>query len=133
MSLVPLRSLLWLDGGGGLLVGVLMLALSTWLQPLFRLPEPVYFTITAANLAYGTFGLFLASRKQRSRGLVVTLAVANALWGVLCVVGVILLADRASVFGLFHIASEGAFVFWLAQAEWRNRALLSAAEPSPAR
>lgn len=110
-----------------------MLALSPWLQPLFRLPEPVYFTITAANLAYGTFGLFLASRKQRSRGLVVTLAAANALWGVLCVIGLILLADSASVFGLFHIASEGAFVFWLAQAEWRNRALLATTDPAPTR
>lgn len=102
-----------------------MLALSAWLQPLFRLPEPVYITITAANLAYGTFGLFVASRKQRSPSLVVTLAAANAIWGVLCVIGVFLLADSASGFGLFHIASEGAFVFWLAQAEWRNRALLA--------
>lgn len=133
MTLVPLRSILWLDGGGGLLVGVLMQALSTWLLPLFRLPEPVYFTITAANLAYGVFGLFLASRPRRSRRLVVTLAVANALWGVLCVIGVILLANRASVFGLVHIAAEGAFVFWLAQTEWRNRALLAPVDPEQTR
>jgi threonine/homoserine/homoserine lactone efflux protein len=60
----------------------------------------------------------------------VTLHSANALWGVLCVVGVILLASRASVFGLYHMAAEGAFVLWLARAEWRNRALPSTADPA---
>ena len=131
MALVSLRSILWLDGGGGFLVGVLMLALSTWLLPLFRLPEPVYFTITAANLAYGVFGLFLASRRSRSQRMVAALAIANAAWGVFCVVALILLAGRASLFGLAHIASEGAFVFWLARVEWRNRALLATTDPAP--
>jgi hypothetical protein len=61
---------------------------------------------------------------------VVTLAPANALRGMLCVVGVILLASRASVFGLYSMAAEDALVLWLARAEWRNRALPSTADPA---
>jgi hypothetical protein len=121
MAAIPIRFILWLDCGGGLLVGTLMWALGGWLQPLFRLPPALYTGVTAANLAYGAFALVIALHRRRSVRHVATLAVANALWGCVCLAAVIAVAGRASVFGLGHLIAEGAFVVWLAGTEWRHR------------
>ncbi|MDZ4701404.1 MAG: hypothetical protein SH809_16955 [Rhodothermales bacterium] len=50
-----LSRLLWIDGTGGALVGVLVLILSGWLSRLEGLPEGVLLFTAAANLAYAAF------------------------------------------------------------------------------
>ena len=120
------RSILWVDCGGAIFVGVLMFVLADWLRALFQLPSFLYFAIAAANLCYGTFSLVLASLKKRPISLVSTLAIANAFWGCVCLITAVSMIGRASVFGMAHILLEGVLVFSLAQIEWRHRALLGA-------
>lgn len=120
-----MASLLWLDCGGGLLVGAGLLLLSRWLQPLFGLPEGLYHGVTAANLAYGCFALFVATQRPRSVRLIAVLAGANAVWGVFCLVAIALVLQREALLGCIHLAGEALFVFWLARMEWRHRKVLA--------
>lgn len=119
------RSLLWIDCSGGLAVGILMLVLAEWLERLYALPSSLYTAIAAANIAYGTFSLVLALSQRRSVRLIVLLALANAGWGVVCVIAAVAMAGRASVFGQLHLLSECAVVVWLARMEWRYRATIA--------
>jgi hypothetical protein len=125
------RALLWIDCAGGLAVGAALFGFAAWLAPLFRLPDPLYHVIAAANVGYGIFSLSLALRRRRPVALIATLAVANALWGGVCLIAAASLLGRASIFGLAHILAEGAVVFCLAQMEWRHRASIAAGGPPP--
>ena len=120
------RSILWVDCIGAILVGGTMLLLADWLQSLFQLPPILYIAITSANLLYGTFSFVLASLNNRPIGMISTLAIANAFWGCVCIIAAISVIGHASVFGIAHILLEGAVVFSLARMEWRHRGLLSA-------
>ena len=119
------RSLLWIDCSGALVVGVLMLGLSEWLARLYQFPLPLYYAVAAANCAYGTFSLALAMSKRRPVRLIALLALANAGWGVVCVIAAVAMAGRASVFGQLHLLAECAVVVWLARLEWRYRAAIA--------
>jgi hypothetical protein len=119
------RRILWVDCGGAILVGVLMFVLADWLRPLFQLPPLLYYAIATANLLYGAFSLFLATLKNRPCSLIAALAIANAIWGFVCLIAAISMVGRASILGVSHIALEGAVVFSLARIEWQHRALLA--------
>jgi hypothetical protein len=117
--------LLWIDCGGAFIVGAAMFLASDWLLGLFRLPPILYHTIATANVVYGSFSFVLAMLRKKPVGLIATLAVANALWGCVCLVLFAAVFDEASAFGLLHILAEGAVVFSLARAEWKHRARLA--------
>ena len=122
-----LGKLLWVDSLAGLSVGIGMLALSRWLNPLYDLPGNLYVVIALANAGYGLYSLSLVLRKRRARAGIVGLVVANATWAVLCGAGALALWGTASAFGLAHILAEGVFVGGLAALEWTQRdRLLSA-------
>ena len=121
-----LRAILWIDGGGGIAVGCAMAALHGTLLELFGVPRPVLLFVTAANLAYGCFGLFVAGRTPRPLALVVTLARANLAWGAVCATLFVRYAGEARPLGLAHLVLEGTWVTGLGLLEWRNRAALSA-------
>lgn len=120
-----IASILWLDCSGGLLVGAGLWLLSGWLQPLYGLPEGLYFGMATANVAYGCFALFVATRRPPTVGLITVLAGANALWSVFCVLAFVQVFRSASLLGYAHLWLEGAYVLWLATMEWRHRVLLS--------
>jgi hypothetical protein len=124
------KSLLWIDCTGGLLVGVLVLSLSTWLSSLFAFPHELVLGMGVANLAYGTFSFSLARRAVRPRALLQLLASANMAWGVLCFITAGLLASQASAFGIAQLVFEGAYVAGLGMLEWRHLDLLLTASPS---
>ncbi|MEM8488428.1 MAG: hypothetical protein AAF564_22965 [Bacteroidota bacterium] len=113
--------LLWIDGTAGTFVGITTLLLLNWLYPLYQLPRNIVLIITAANLVYGGYALFVASRKKRPIELVVALAAANLAWMFVCIGFLVFYGKQASIFGLMHIAGEGAFVTMLAVLEWRWR------------
>jgi hypothetical protein len=54
-------------------------------------------------------------------GLIVLLVIANGIWAVICLVAAVLLASKASVFGVAHLVGDGLYVGWLAKVEWRQR------------
>jgi hypothetical protein len=78
-------------------------------------------TMGAANLAFAAFSFSLARRPLRPRPLIVLLVAANATWAALCALAVVILAGRASAFGVAHLIAEGVFVGTLAALEWRHR------------
>jgi hypothetical protein len=102
-------------------VGVRVLSLSPWLSTWYAIPQRLLVLMGVANLTYGAFSFSLARRRVRPRGLLVTLVVANAAWGVLCLLATALLVRRASAFGVASLVLEGLFVGGLAALEWRWR------------
>lgn len=113
------NSLLWIDCTGGLVVGVLVLALSSWLSTLFAMPVRFVVVLGAANLGYGLYSLQLARRTVRPRALLRLLVGANLAWAVFCVLASVRLASQASYLGLAHLLLEGAYVGGLGLLEWR--------------
>lgn len=113
--------ILWLDCIGGITVGLIVLALSQWLSHWERLPIHVVIFMGLANLAYGTFSLFVATRQIRPAWLITTLASANMLWIVVCIVIACRWWEQISILGLAHVMGEGIYVFGLGLAEWRLR------------
>jgi len=113
------KSLLWIDCLGGLVVGVLVLTLSSWLSTLYAMPERFVLALGAANLAYGTFSLSLARRAVCPRALLQLLVAANIAWAVFCVIASAILAAQATAYGLALLIFEGAYVGGLGLLEWR--------------
>jgi len=113
------KSLLWIDCLGGLVVSVLVLTLSSWLSTLYAMPERFVLALGAANLAYGTFSLSLARRAVRPRALLQLLVAANIAWAVFCVIASAILAAQATAYRLALLIFEGAYVGGLGLLEWR--------------
>ena len=83
MRVVP--RLLWIDGSGALVAGVIVLLFAPFLSGLHALPRSLLLVTGVANLAYGAFSFTLARRARRPMALVQVLAVANVAW--VCVHG----------------------------------------------
>ena len=115
------RTLLWIDGSAGALVGISMLVLAPWLQGLFQLPSNIYYLIAAANVIYGCYSLTLSALPRRPKALILLLVGANATWSVVCIYLLSQLFGQAGWLGLGHIFLEGLFVAGLAALEWRWR------------
>lgn len=126
-----LPRILWIDGLSALIGGLFVLSLRTFLADFYALPLRLITVIGLVNMIYATFGLWLASRTDRSIGLVTTLALANHSWAVVCVSLVLAFTREAHAIGLAHILFEGAYVATLGTVEWRNRFALAGASPPP--
>jgi hypothetical protein len=124
--------LLWIDGGAGAVVGVVVLVLMGWLSALYRLPLELVRFMGLMNLVYGTYSLTLASRRRRPSWSIVLLVVANSAWAFACVWWSMLHWSTASVLGQVQLLGEALFVGALAAIEWRyRRVLVGAAQRSP--
>jgi hypothetical protein len=118
------RTLLWIDGLGGLIAGLITLLLCSWLSTLHGLPTSIILFVGIANLLYGSYSTPLAMRSTRPVALIRLLALANMAWGVVCVGLVIWHWETITVFGLIHILGEGLYVAGLGVVEWRWREAL---------
>lgn len=105
-----------------------MMLAQPWLEPWFRLPEPLYAVVAWANLIYGAFSLTLAARPRRLRPawMIGGLALANVLWAVFCLVLLVTVAGNAGLLGQVHLFNEAVFVGTLGWTEWRRRRELAA-------
>lgn len=115
------RWLLWIDGSGGLAVGVAVILLREWLSGWYGLPVGLLTVMAFANFAYGTYSLSLAARSERPKPLIKLLVVANLAWAVVCLVLAARWVGTASGLGLAHLLLEGAYVGGLGGLEWRCR------------
>ena len=120
-GILMVRSLLWVDCSAGILAGAVVLSFSGWLSQLYALPVSLLVAMGIANVAYGTFSLSLALRTFRPRAQIEFLALANASWAALCGFTAVVVAERASRWGLAHLIVECALVGGLAGLEWRHR------------
>lgn len=123
---LPTRKLLWVDGLAGLSVGALLLALQRPLLTWYGFDPDFLILQTSANLVYGTYAVSLARLRARPLALVVLLASANAVWGLLCLRWAWLFRASATALGLAHLVLEALVVLALAASEWRSRRELAA-------
>lgn len=115
------QRLLWIDSIGGLIAGVIVLAISSWLSKLYGLDQEVLLATGVANLAYGSYSLSLARRAVRPIALIRLLAAANLTWLVVCTVLIVVHYDSATFLGIGHLLLEGLYVGGLGCLEWRWR------------
>ncbi len=118
------RRLLWMDGGGGLLVGLVVLSLHGNMAGWYGLPEHIVLLTGAANMAYGLYSLQLAARRVRPRVMLRGLALANGAWTIVCAVLLLRHGVEATWLGQGHLVLEGLYVAALAVLEWRFQDLL---------
>lgn len=120
--------LLWIDCVAGSSVGLLLILFHVWLSVLYALPVEFVLFQGIANLVYSFFSYALASRRRRPYVYIASLAIANMIWGALCVVWLFMYSESASIFGSAHLFLEAVFVGGLGVIEWRYRRVLVNAE-----
>jgi len=118
-------NLLWIDCTGGLLAGLVMLAVHPVIARWHNLLPAVIAGIGLVNLTYGGFSLLIATRERRRMTMVKTLAAANIVWAPICIALAVSLWSRISITGFLHLAAEGFYVGALGVMEWKYRNLLA--------
>ena len=111
--------LLWLDCLGGISVGGIVLAISKLLSRWQNVPVNVVIAMGIANLLYGSFSLYVTTRKPRRLKQVRTLAVANMFWLIVCLFITIAYRKDLSMIGWLLILGEGVYVAGLGFTQWR--------------
>ena len=76
--------ILWVDCLGGLIVGCVVLSIYKLLNDWESLPTSIVVSMGVANLAYGSYSLFVTTRNPRPLMMVKLLAVANMFWLIVC-------------------------------------------------
>lgn len=113
------RALITTDWIAGATAGVLMLALHPWLSRWYVLPQTLLLIIAAANVGYAMVSFTMA---RRARGAHVPglrlMAVANMMWGGVCVILGVRWFGSASVWGLAQLFGEAVLVGGLGIVEW---------------
>ena len=110
---------LWADCVGGLLVGFFVLLFAGTLSHWEGLPDGIILFSAAANLLYGSYSLFVTTRRRRPRYLVAILSVANMCWMIPCVTIVVFYWNQITPTGIAHMMVEGVYVASLGFLEWR--------------
>ncbi|RXJ72220.1 hypothetical protein CS022_16860 [Veronia nyctiphanis] len=125
-------NILYIDGGAGFTVGLLLLLLLDRISSLYNLPVSVVMFLGVANVCYGLYGITIAASRFKNSASISLLAIANGCWMVICTLLVLYHLKTASLIGLSFLSLEAIFVGFLAWFEWENRYALSevcAAEP----
>ena len=115
------KNILWFDCIGGLLVGILVLMACRLISGLDSLPLWVILSVGIANLVYGSYSLWLATRRPRPILPLKILAIANMAWLGACLTIVAVFWQSISLFGILHKLSEGIYVATLGYLEWKWR------------
>jgi len=113
--------ILWLDCLGGIIVGIVVLAICRPLSNWECLPVSIEMGMGIANLIYGCFSLFVTLCRPRAKSLIATLAVANMAWLLVCVLITTIWWEQISWLGLLHVLGEGVYVAGLGYTEWTLR------------
>ncbi len=121
-------TLLWVDCLGGLVVGSIGLLIYNHLSDWDRLPQAVVLTMAMANLAYGSYSLFVTTRNPRPLPMIKLLALANMFWLLVCVLIAIAYWSQISFFGVLHVVGEGVYVAALGLTEWTWRTRLAGSQ-----
>jgi len=117
-------NILWIDGLGALVAGVVVLLISGWLSELYRMPKELLIFIGTINVIYGSYSTPLAIRSERPKKFINFLVAANLTWTLVCFILGFKFIETASIFGLIHLFGEGLYVGSLACLEWRWREII---------
>jgi hypothetical protein len=117
----PTDRILWLDCVGGLIVGTLVLLFCGWISELECLPIQYVVGMGVANLAYGSYSIWVTLSRPRSQRQVEILAAANTAWLFVCLAIAVLHLGSMSLLGYVHVIGEGVYVAALGITEWLMR------------
>lgn len=120
--------ILWIDCLGGLIVGCAVIACHQVLSDWENLPIRIVIGMGVANVLYGSYSLYVTTRRSRSIGLIQLLAIANMSWLFVCIGIAASHWPEISAFGLLHVIGEGAYVAGLGYTEWRLQKTLADAQ-----
>lgn len=113
--------ILWIDGIGGLSVGILVLIFHSCLSELYNLPLQIVIFLGIMNVLYGSYSTPLAMREKRKMGFIIFLSIANMTWCFVCLALFLNFRETISIFGLLQLLGEGLYVGALGLVEWRWR------------
>ena len=113
--------ILWIDCLGGLFAGIAMLSLAGWISKLESLPIEFVVGMGCANLAYGTYSVWVTLSRPRSQRKIEILAASNVAWLFVCLAIVVKHRGGLSPLGNLHVVGEGVYVAGLGIVEWRLR------------
>ena len=116
--------ILWIDGLGGLIVGVLVVFLHPFLADWYGLPAELVLLMGMTNCGYGCYSGFLAKRCECSLQAIVFLVFANFMWMGVCLFMWFIFRERMTVWGQIVVLGEGIYVGVLAGLEWSWRKFL---------
>jgi hypothetical protein len=120
MMVLGATELIRIDWIGGGIAGLIMLSLHSWLAELYGIPDAIVLLFAFANLAYATASFTLARLiKNGQVPYLSVLAVANMVWGFVCLGLAVAWASHATGFGIAHFVAEGLYVGGLGFCEWR--------------
>ncbi|HMQ03165.1 MAG TPA: hypothetical protein PKD26_04560 [Pyrinomonadaceae bacterium] len=119
------KRILWVDCVGAIATGFLLLFFSWWIAPLYGLPQWFVVGHAFVHLAYGSYSFSLAVRKTRPMPLIETLAIANGVWGSICLILALYFVSNATAFAVVHFLLEGIYVGSLGFIEWNRRESLA--------
>lgn len=125
MNVSDKQNILWLDCLGGLMVGVFVLLFSNLISEWDSLPLGIVRFVGFANLAYGSYSIWVTTRAPRKIILVKILALANMAWLFVCITIIVIHWNDISLFGTIHKLAEGIYVASLGVIEWRWRESLA--------
>jgi hypothetical protein len=117
MILNNIRNLLWLDCTAAGVAGLLVLAISPWLAPLYELTQSRVVALALVNLLYASFSFTLARNPGLRSAWVYALAAANVAWA--CLLVFLSTQIPMSRWGLAHFLGEALFVGGLGLLELR--------------
>lgn len=122
-----LRRVLALDALASGTTGLLLIIGAGALGPAMNLPEPLLRGVGLSFIPFVILVVYAATRQPASRPLVLTVAILNAIWVVLCL-GLLLSGLVApNVYGTVFIATQAVFVGILAELQVIGARRLAAA------
>lgn len=116
-------AILSMDSYGGLIVGVLTLALYSFLTGFYNWSLDFLLFVGVANLVYGCYSGILLWRFRRTGVVplagVIILVIFNSIWAGHCLTQIWYQWETWTFFGINHLALEAAYVSFLAFVECR--------------
>jgi hypothetical protein len=117
---MSLKVLMWIDALAAMTAGVGILMFRVPLSLIFQLPEGLLLTQSLIALTFMPYSFFLAIKKPGAPSLYRTLAVANLVYGLFCLILLLLFFRTANVFGVLYLFVDSFIVITLAILEWRR-------------
>lgn len=117
---MSLRVLMWIDAFAAMTAGVVVLTFKTPLSRVFELPEGLLLTQSIIALTFMPYSFFLAIKRPDAPSLYRTLAIANLVYGVFCLIALLLFFPTANVFGVGYLLFDAIIVITLAVLERRR-------------
>ena len=117
---ISLDRLLWIDGLGALIVGILVLLLRHPLSAIFNLPVWLLTLESGITLCYAVYSITLARQRPRHGWMIRALIIGNWAYALFCIALLILFFQRCSAWGVIYFLAEVLYISGLGWVEHKS-------------